>query len=132
MKYIINFFTSTVLTTVLYLLGGWDMALQTLLIIIVLDYITGVCDAIANKRINSKIGAKGIVKKVGYLVIVAVSVVLDQIAGSTGAIRNLVIYFFVANEGISRLETWASMGLPLPQKIFDVLEQLKTENKGGK
>lgn len=131
MKYMFNFFTSTVLTTVLYFLGGWDMALKTLLIIIALDYLTGVCDAIANKKINSKIGAKGIIKKVGYLIIVAVSVQLDQIVGDTGAIRNLVIYFFVANEGISILENWRSMGLPLPEKVMEVLEQLKKDN-GGK
>nr|DAE58914.1 MAG TPA: holin [Caudoviricetes sp.] len=131
MKYMFNFFTSTVLTTVLYFLGGWDMALKTLLIIIALDYLTGVCDAIANKKINSKIGAKGIIKKVGYLIIVAVSVQLDQIVGDTGAIRNLVIYFFVANEGISILENWGSMGLPLPEKVMEVLEQLKKDN-GGK
>lgn len=131
MKYMFNFFTSTVLTTVLYFLGGWNMALKTLLIIIALDYLTGVCDAIANKKINSKIGAKGIIKKVGYLIIVAVSVQLDQIVGDTGAIRNLVIYFFVANEGISILENWGSMGLPLPEKVMEVLEQLKKDN-GGK
>ena len=131
MKYMFNFFTSTVLTTVLYFLGGWDMALKTLLIIIALDYLTGVCDAIANKKINSKIGAKGIITKVGYLIIVAVSVQLDQIVGDTGAIRNLVIYFFVANEGISILENWGSMGLPLPEKVMEVLEQLKKDN-GGK
>ena len=131
MKYMFNFFTSTVLTTVLYFLGGWDMALKTLLIIIALDYLTGVCDAIANKKINSKIGAKGIIKKVGYLIIVAVSVQLDQIVGDTGAIRNLVIYFFVAIEGISILENWGSMGLPLPEKVMEVLEQLKKDN-GGK
>lgn len=131
MKYMFNFFTSTVLTTVLYFLGGWDMALKTLLIIIALDYLTGVCDAIANKKINSKIGAKGIIKKVGYLIIVSVSVQLDQIVGDTGAIRNLVIYFFVANEGISILENWGSMGLPLPEKVMEVLEQLKKDN-GGK
>lgn len=131
MKYMFNFFTSTVLTTVLYFLGGWDMALKTLLIIIALDYLTGVCDAIANKKINSKIGTKGIIKKVGYLIIVAVSVQLDQIVGDTGAIRNLVIYFFVANEGISILENWGSMGLPLPEKVMEVLEQLKKDN-GGK
>lgn len=131
MKNVINFFTSTLLTTVVYFLGGFDTALQTLLIIIVLDYITGVCEAIVSKKVSSKIGAKGIMKKVGYLIIVAVSVQLDLIVGDTGAIRNLVIYFFVANEGISILENWGSMGLPLPQKILDVLEQIKNENGGN-
>ena len=56
------------------------------------------------------------------------SVVMDKIAGDTGAIRNMVIYFFVANDGISILENWGDMGLPLPQKIFDVLEQLKNDS----
>ena len=74
---------------------------------------------------------KGIVKKVGYLIIVAVSVLLDEVVGNTGAIRNLVIYFFVANEGISILENWGAMGLPLPKKVFEVLEQIKTEKGGG-
>ncbi len=130
MKNIICAITSTLLTTVVYFLGGLDTALITLLIFILLDYITGLCKAIINKKVNSLIGAKGIIKKVGYLIVVAVSVRLDQIVGDTGAIRNLVIYFFVANEGISILENWGSMGLPLPKKLFEVLEQLKIE-KGG-
>lgn len=129
MKYIINFITSTLATGIAYFLGGWDIALQTLLIVIVLDYITGICKAIYNKKINSTVGLKGIIKKVGYLMIVAVAVILDNIVGNTGAIRTLVIYFFVANEGISIIENWGGMGLPLPQKIIDVLEQLKKESE---
>lgn len=132
MKQIINFFSSTVLTTVVYYLGGLDAALKTLLVLMVLDYITGLCKAIANKEINSIIGAKGIIKKVGYLIIVAVSVLLDEVVGNTGAIRNIVIYFFVANEGISILENWGAIGLPLPKKITEVLEQIKNENGGDK
>lgn len=128
MKNIFNFITGTLATTLVYFLGGWDIALQTLIIVIGLDYLTGVCKAIYNKKLNSTISFKGIVKKIGYLIIVAVAVELDNITGNTGAIRTLVIYFFVANEGISILENWGSMGLPLPQKVFDVLEQLKTEN----
>lgn len=132
MKHIYNFFTSTFLTTVVYYLGGLDAALKTLLVLMVLDYNTGLCKAIVNKEINSIIGAKGIIKKVGYLVIVAVSVLLDEIVGNTGAIRNLVVYFFVANEGISILENWGKIGLPLPPKVLEVLEQIKSENGGKK
>ena len=128
MKNLINFITGTLATALVYFLGGWDIALQTLLIVIVLDYITGICKAIYNKKINSSVGLKGIMKKVGYLIIVAVAVILDRIAGNTGAIRTLVIYFFVANEGISILENWGGMGLPLPQKLTDTLEQLKNDN----
>lgn len=128
MKNTINFVTGTLATTLVYFFGGWDIAIQMLLIIIVLDYITGICKAIYNKKVNSSIGLKGIVKKVGYLVIVGVAAMLDRIVGDTGAIRSLVIYFFVANEGISILENWGGMGLPLPQKIIDTLEQLKNNN----
>ena len=109
MKQIINFITGTLLTTVVFFLGGIDIALQTLLIFIALDYITGVCQAIHNKKVNSSIGVKGIIKKVGILVVVGMAVRLDQIIGNSGAIRSLVIYFFVANEGISILENWGSM-----------------------
>ena len=125
MKNIINFITGTLATALVYYLGGWDIALQTLIVVIVLDYITGLCKAIHNKKLNSEIGLKGIVKKVGYFIVVAVAVILDRTAGNTGAIRTLVIYFFVANEGISILENWGGMGLPLPQKLTETLEQLK-------
>ena len=128
MKNLINFITGTLTTALVYFLGGWDIALQILLTVIIIDYISGVCRAIYNKKLNSKVGLKGIVKKVGYLLIVMLAVILDKIMGNTGAIRTLVIYFFVANEGISILENWGDMGLPLPQKIFEVLEQLKSDN----
>ncbi len=132
MKTIINYISSTILTTIVYYLGGLDMALKTLLILMVLDYITGICKSIVNKKVNSIIGLKGIIKKVGYLILVALSFLLDGVVGDTGAIRNLVVYFFVANEGISILENWGAMGLPLPSKILEVLEQLKKENGGHK
>lgn len=128
MKIITNFSIATLLTGIAYFLGGWDTALQTLLLVMSLDYITGVCKAIKKKELNSKTGIWGIIKKFGYLIIVMLSVVMDKIAGDTGAIRNMVIYFFVANDGISILENWGDIGLPLPQKIFDVLEQLKNDS----
>lgn len=128
MKHIISFITGTLATGLVYFLGGWDVALQVLILVVILDYISGVCKAIYNKKVNSEIGLKGIVKKVGYFVIVAVAVMLDRIIGNTGVLRSLVIYFFVANEGISILENWGGMGLPLPQKLKDTLEQLKTDN----
>ena len=128
MKNIISFITGTLATTLVYFLGGWDVALQILLLVVALDYITGVCKAIYNKKLNSEIGAKGIVKKIGYFIVVALAVLLDRTMGDTGALRTLVIYFFVANEGISILENWGAMKLPLPKKLVDTLEQLK--NKG--
>lgn len=129
MRNILNFLTGSVLTTITYFLGGWDLALQTLLLVIVLDYVTGVLRAIFDKKLNSEIGVRGIIKKVGYLIIVAISVMLDDIAGNTGAIRTIVIYFFVANEGISLVENWAGMGLPVPKVVIDTLEQLKNKEE---
>ena len=125
MKVVINDICSVILTTTIYLLGGIDIALQCLVLMIVLDYVSGVASAIYNKKLNSQVGLKGILKKFMYLVIVCVSVVLDRIIGNTGAIRTLVIYFFVANDGISILENIGKMGIPLPKKLIDTLEQLK-------
>lgn len=129
MKYLFNEISSIILTFIIYYLGGFDIALKSLLVIIVLDYITGILSAIYNKKLSSKIGFRGILKKFTYIFIVALSVVLDKILGNTGTIRNLVIYFFVANDGISIIENVSEMNIPLPKKLIEVLEQLK--NKEG-
>lgn len=126
---IFNTFGSLVLSSFSYLMGGVDKSLEILLIIIAIDYITGVCKAMIKREVSSVIGIKGIIKKFGYLLVVALSVLLDKIVGDGSAIRILVIYFFIANEGISILENWSEMGLPLPKKIFDILEQLKNDDK---
>lgn len=128
MKNTINFVCGAVLAGASYLLGGWDTAIQTLLIVMALDYITGVCKAIKQKALNSKAGLLGFLKKFGYLVIVALAVIIDRVAGDTGVVRTMVIYFFIANDGLSILENWGAIGLPLPKKMFEVLEQLKNEN----
>lgn len=128
MRHFVNNAISVVLTTFVYLVGGIDVAMKSLLIVIVIDYITGVMGAIYNKELNSTIGLKGILKKFSYLIIVSLSVILDRIVGDTGAIRTLVIYFFVANDGISIVENIGKMGVPLPKKLTEVLEQLR--NKG--
>lgn len=127
MKEMINSISSIVLTSVIYLLGGLDIALKSLLIVICIDYVTGVLQAIYNKKLNSTIGVKGIVKKFAYLCIVALSVILDKITGNSGVIRTIVIYFFVANDGISIVENIGKMGIPLPKKVKETLEQLKNE-----
>ena len=128
MKITLNNIMSVILTTFIYLLGGVDVALQCLLVMIILDYISGIASAIYNKNLDSKIGLKGILKKFMYLVIVCVSVIIDKIVGNTGVLRTLVIYFFVANDGLSIIENMGKMGIPLPKKLIDTLNQLK--NKG--
>ena len=119
---------SVILTTCVYLVGGIDIALKSMIIVMIIDYVTGMLSAIYNKRLNSKIGFKGIIKKVAYLFIIALSVIIDNITGQSGVIRSLVIYFFVANDGISILENVAEMNIPLPKKLIEILEQLKNKS----
>lgn len=129
MKIAINNVFSVILTTIIYLLGGIDIALQSLLIVIVIDYLTGIASAIYNKELSSKLGFKGIIKKFSYLLVVALSVVIDNLLGQSGLIRSLVIYFFVANDGLSILENMAEMNIKLPQKLIDALEQIKKKGE---
>ena len=128
MKILLNNITSVILTTFVYLVGGFDIAIQSLLIVIVIDYLTGIASAIYNKKLSSRIGFKGIIKKFCYLLVVALSVIIDNLLGSSGLIRSLVIYFFVANDGISIIENMAKMNVKLPEKLIDALEQIR--NKG--
>ena len=129
MKIAINNVFSVILTTFIYLLGGIDIALQSLLIVIVIDYLTGIVSAIYNKELSSKMGFKGIIKKFSYLLVVALSVVIDNLLGQSGLIRTLVIYFFVANDGLSIIENMAEMNIKLPQKLIDALEQIKKKGE---
>ena len=129
MKIAINNVFSVILTTIIYLLGGIDIALQSLLIVIVIDYLTGIASAIYNKELSSKMGFKGIIKKFSYLLVVALSVVIDNLLGQSGLIRSLVIYFFVANDGLSIIENMAEMNIKLPQKLIYSLEQIKKKGE---
>lgn len=111
-----------------YLLGGFDIMLTTLLLFIAIDYVTGVMRAIVRKQLSSEIGFKGIFGKIIILCLVALATRLDNILGAE-ALRYLVISFYIANEGISILENSAELGVPYPQKLKDVLEQLRKEEE---
>ena len=113
----------------IYLLGGWDVALQCLLLAIVFDYISGMIKAYHTKTMSSKIGFHGILKKVGVLLIVMLGVLVDRVTGNTGAVRTLVIYYFVANEGLSVIENLGQSGVPIPDSIKKALKALKKESK---
>ena len=129
MKITINEIFSVILTTVIYLLGGLDIALKSLLIVIVIDYLTGIASAIYNKKLSSSVGFKGIIKKFCYLLIVALAVVIDNLTGQSGVIRTLVIYFLVSNDGLSIIENMAELGIKLPSKLIDVLEQIRKKGE---
>lgn len=113
-----------------YFLGGCDGFLYALLAFITLDYITGVMLAIVERKLSSEIGFKGIFKKVLILVMVAVGYILDsKIIGNGSAIRTAVIFFYISNEGISILENSSKLGLPIPEKLKAVLNQMEKGNE---
>ena len=132
MKEFICGIASSALTLFVYLLGGFDVAISCLLIAIVLDYISGIIKAYITKQLSSEIGLKGIIKKVAILLIVMLAVLIDRVTGESGAIRTLVIYYFVANEGLSIIENFAAAGVPIPAAIKNALKSLKKESKGNK
>lgn len=105
-------------------LGGWDTALKTLVLFVVLDYLTGVAAAVVTKTVDSNIGFKGIAKKVLIFVLVGVGYALDQFMGQD-YLRSLIIIFYIANEGISIVENLSRAGVPIPQAVLNVLNQLK-------
>lgn len=119
----------SILTFFVYILGGYDIALECLLIAMAIDYLSGISQAFYNSNVNSKVGFKGFLKKFGIILLICLSVILDKIAGSTGLIRTWAIYYCVATEGISITENLGKMNILVPEFIKDKLEQLK--NKEG-
>ena len=106
--------------------GGMDGLLNVLVAFVVLDYITGVLCAVVEKRLSSETGFKGICQKVMIFCLVGMANLLDtQIIGSGSMLRTAVIFFYCANEGISIIENAARIGLPVPEKLRKVMEQLK-------
>lgn len=107
-------------------IGGWDGFLYALVVFVIIDYITGLMNAIIQKKLSSEVGFKGICKKVVIFFLVSVANIVDvKIIGSGNVIRTAVIFFYLSNEGISITENAAMIGLPIPDKLKKVLEQLE-------
>ena len=116
-----------------YLFGGWDVALSILITFMILDYITGVIWAYIQKNLNSEVGFKGLVKKCTILIVLIVGSMLDRLLNSgEWVFRTWVAYFYIANEGISLLENISNLGVPIPAKIKDALEQLNNKEESEK
>lgn len=113
-----------------YIFGGWDTPLTVLFWFMGLDYITGLMGAIAQRKLDSKVSYKGIAKKLSILIIVTIGVLLDRLINNdVWVFRTFVCYFYIANEGLSILENIGKTGAPLPQKLINVLEQLKNKEE---
>lgn len=108
-----------------YFLGGCDGLLYALITFVVIDYITGVMCAIINRELSSAVGFKGIFRKVLIFLLVGIANIIDvQVIGTGAVLRTAVIFFYISNEGVSLLENAGHLGLPIPEKIKTVLEQL--------
>ena len=118
-----------------YFLGGMDGLMIALIVFMVLDYITGLMCAIADKKLSSAVGFRGICKKVLILMLVGVAHIVDlHVVGTGDALRSAVVCFYLSNESVSMLENAAHLGLPIPEKLKSVLAQLhgridETESK---
>lgn len=108
-----------------WFLGGYDGFLYALITLVVADYITGIMCAIVDKSLSSEIGFKGIFKKVLIFVMVGIGHIIDaNIVGDGSTVRTAVIFFYCSNEGVSMIENAAHIGLPIPQKLKEILAQL--------
>ena len=108
-----------------YFLGGADGLLIALIMLAVLDYVTGVMCAVSDKKLSSAVGARGIFKKMLIFMLVGVGHIVDtHVVGTGSALRSAVICFYLSNEGLSVLENAAHLGLPVPEKLKDILTQL--------
>lgn len=117
-----------------YFLGGYDGLLIALIVFAVVDYITGVMCAVADHSLSSAVGFKGICRKVLIFTLVGIANIIDvHVIGDGSILRTAVIFFYLSNEGVSLLENAAHLGLPIPEKLKDVLEQLhdRSEKGGG-
>lgn len=113
-----------------WLLGGFDGFLYALVTLMVADYITGVMCAIVDKKLSSEVGFRGIFKKVLIFVMVGIGHIIDtNLIGDGSMLRTAIIFFYCSNEGVSMLENAGRLGLPIPEKLKDILAQL--HNKGG-
>jgi toxin secretion/phage lysis holin len=120
-----------------WFLGGCDGLMIALIIFVVTDYITGVMCAIADKKLSSSVGFKGICRKVLIFIMIGIANALDiYVLDHAGVLRTAIIFFYISNEGLSLVENSVHLGLPVPEKLKDVLEQLhdreSNDTKEGK
>jgi len=111
-------------------LGGWDVILKSLVALVIMDYITGVLKGISTKTLSSSIGFKGLIKKIFIFIVVMCAYVVQTVLGDTLPLREIVIFFFICNEGISLLEN-SSEFVPIPAKLKETLIQLRDKSDKG-
>lgn len=113
-----------------FVFGDLNGLMIALVALIILDYISGVIAAVVEKKLSSEVGAKGIAKKIFMLLIVAVANIVDiNVIGEGHVLKSVTVVFYIANECISLIENAGRLGVPVPKKLLDVLEQLKSKGE---
>lgn len=121
---------AAICTLISFLFGDMEGMLIALIALIILDYISGVIAAAVEKRLSSEVGAKGIAKKIFMLLIVALANIVDtSVIGDGHVLKTVTVVFYICNECISLIENAGRIGVPVPKKLLDVLEQLRDKNK---
>ena len=119
-----------VCTVLSFLFGDMEGLMVALIALIILDYISGVIAAAVEKRLSSEMGAKGIAKKIFMLLIVALANTVDiNVLGDGHVLKTVTVVFYICNECISLIENAGRIGVPVPKKLLDVLEQLRDKDK---
>lgn len=126
-----SLFLGTIGGVVVGLLGGWDMLLQTIILLIVIDYCSGVLKAIYQHQLSSSMGYRGILKKIMMLLVIALSYAIQKSFSSNIPIREITISLFIGNESLSILENAAACGLPIPKMLKDLMLQLRDKYQDG-
>ncbi|HPF54114.1 MAG TPA: phage holin family protein [Eubacteriales bacterium] len=121
---------STLAGIAAYIWGPWDALLAALVIMVAIDYVTGVIKAAVKRTLSSEIGWKGLLKKLMIFMLVGLGCVVDRFAGSNGAVRTAICTFYIANEALSVLENAGEMGLPLPKFLKTTLLKLGGDEPG--
>ena len=129
LSYYVSSTGAVVGTLFTFLFGKWEIGLQILVACMILDYTLGLMCGTKNKNLSSDIGFKGLKKKFTIIIILILAVLLDRLIGQGWVFRTLVIYFYVAMEGLSILENATVLGVPFPEKLKDLLVQLRDGNK---
>lgn len=127
LNHALNTISAVISGVLAYVFGAPDAWMVGLVILVIIDYVTGLMKAYIAGQLCSKVGFKGIIKKMMYFAIVAVAVLVDNLTGAEGVLRVACIGFLIANEGVSILENCAAAGLPVPRMLVKVLGKLKDE-----
>lgn len=109
------------------LFGGADGIFTTLIVFMTMDYLTGILSATIQKRLSSKVGFRGLIKKCGVLCIISLTAIMERNLLNTTTLRNAVVFYYISNEGISILENLSKIGIPIPKKLKDILYEINED-----